>query len=97
MGSVLSVVLLSLVITQMDKAEARRLLVIYLGLHDLPPEELEAHLRLPRRWVGEENHAPFPRPGRRWWWRRAEATLPWRLVAALDREEIGERILVSAF
>jgi hypothetical protein len=96
MGSVLSAVLRSLVMAQMDKAEARRLLAIYPGLRDLPPEELEGHVRLPRRWVSEENHAPFPRPGRRWWWRRAEATLPW-LVGALDSEEIGERILVSAF
>jgi hypothetical protein len=74
MGSVLSAVLRSLVTAQMDKAEARRLLAIYPGLRDLPPEELEGHVRLPRRWVSEENHAPFPRPGRRWWWRRAEAT-----------------------
>jgi hypothetical protein len=96
MGSVLSAVLRSLVMAQMDKAEARRLLAIYPGLRDLPPEELEGHVRLPRRWVSEENHAPFPRPGRRWWWRRAEAPLPW-LVGALDSEEIGERILVSAF
>jgi hypothetical protein len=70
----------------MDKAEARRLLAIYSGSHDLPPEELEAHMRLLRRWVDEENHAPFPWSGRRWCWWRAEATLPW-LVAALDWEE----------
>jgi hypothetical protein len=34
--------------------------------------------------------------GRRRWWRRAEAPLPW-LVAVLDWEGVGERILVSAF